>query len=92
MNQKHLFDPPARKWHQPIARLLWLAVQVKTESTNEPPYPLEILGVFSTEQEAIDACQEPTDCIGPLTLGEVQPREMTEWTGAYYPLATGSKP
>jgi len=25
MIQKTMFDPPARKWHQPIARLLWLA-------------------------------------------------------------------
>jgi hypothetical protein len=25
MIQKRLFDPPTRKWHQPIARLLWLA-------------------------------------------------------------------
>jgi len=75
--------------HEKVNGIIWLAVQVKATPDDDPPYPLEIIGAFRTRKEAIQACREPTDCIGPLKLGEVQPREMVEWEGAFYPLAKG---
>jgi hypothetical protein len=75
------------KRHEKVNGIIWLAVQVKATPDDDPPYPLEIIGAFRTRKEAIEACQESTDCIGPLTLGEVQPREIVEWEGAFYPLA-----
>jgi len=74
-----------------VNSIVWLAVQVQANPEDDRPYPLEIIGVFRTRKAAEQACQEPTDCIGPLTIGEILPREMVEWPGAYYPLAEVSE-
>ncbi len=66
--------------------IVWLAVQVKATPADDRPYPLELIGVFTNCDEAVQACREPTDCVGPMELGTVQPREMVEWQGAFYPL------
>lgn len=67
--------------------VFWLALQVIAEPGDDLPYPVEIIGLFETEVDAVTACRDPTDCIGPLAVGEVLPREMVDWPGAYYPLA-----
>jgi len=46
----------------------------------------EIIGVFSSEQNAVTACMGVTDFVGPLNMNEVAPRESVDWVGAYYPL------
>ena len=68
-------------------RTFWLALQVIVEPEDDPPYPVEIIGLFKTEADAVTACREQTDCIGPLAVGETLPRETVDWQGAYYPLA-----
>ena len=67
--------------------VFWLALQVHAEPGDAPPYPVEIIGLFETEVDAVAACMEPMDCIGPLAVGETLPRETVDWQGAYYPLA-----
>jgi hypothetical protein len=76
--------------NQKVNSIVWLAVQVKANPEDDRPYPLELIGVFRTRYDAVQACQEPTDCIGPMEIGKVQPRGMVEWEGAYYPLAEGA--
>ena len=42
----------------------------------------ELGGVFSSEELAVAACTEPTDCVWPVTMDEVQPRGTVE-VGSY---------
>jgi hypothetical protein len=67
---------------------VWLAVQVGSCPDPEPPYPLEIIGVFWTAKEARAACTDPSDCIGPLMIGDVAPPDsvFVERPGACHPL------
>ena len=57
----------------------WLCIRIR-----ELP---EILGLFSSEESAKEACVMPEDCIGPLRLDERLQNEPAVWPGAYYPLA-----
>ena len=69
---------------------VWLAVQTEYGSPDQKqtePSAMQIIGVFSGEALAIAACRSPTDCIGPLVLNSIFPREPVAWPGAYYPLA-----
>lgn len=58
---------------------VWLALRVGV--------PVEILGVFERESDAVAACVQRNDCIGPLALNEIAPKLPSRWAGAYYPLA-----
>ena len=60
---------------------VWLVGKLMDE-----PAPWEIVGVFATEQDAVNACDEELMFIGPLELGKKTPKETTQWPGAYYPL------
>lgn len=57
-------------------RILWLALQYE---------PMAIIGIFDTEDQAIDACTLPVHCVGPLMLNATY--EDGPWFEAYYPLA-----
>jgi len=46
---------------------------------------IEIVGIFSSEEKAINACRDEMYWIGPLQMDEVAPEKSTAWTGAYYP-------
>jgi len=69
--------------------VVWIMCDVRyittTPENNKMP-TFVIGGVFITEEEAVDACTTSRDCILPVTLGEVLPRESVEAPGAYYPL------
>ena len=58
---------------------VWLALRVGVR--------VEILGVFERESDAVAACTQRNDCIGPLALNEIAPELHSRWAGAYYPLA-----
>lgn len=45
----------------------------------------ELMGVYTTFDQAEKACKVPRDFIGPVPLDEALPDEPTEWPGAYYP-------
>lgn len=45
----------------------------------------ELVGVFDSEQMAIDACIDYRYFIGPAVLNEATPFERMEWPGCYYP-------
>ncbi len=62
-------------------RQLWVMGQVKSADGNV----WELGGVFSSEEKAVAACVEPTDCVWPIALDEIQPRGVVE-VGSY-PLA-----
>lgn len=46
----------------------------------------EVIGAFRTEAEAVGACSDRADFVGPLRVGEVCPLESLLWPGAYYPV------
>ena len=61
---------------------VWVAGQV----LNFEYEKWEVIGVFSTEQKAIEACVGLNDFIGPLIVDAVAPRDSVDWVGSYYPL------
>ncbi|MFI7448092.1 hypothetical protein ACIBQX_11390 [Nonomuraea sp. NPDC049714] len=62
---------------------LWIMGQVKSQDGSL----WELGGVFSSREKAVAACVEPTDCVWPVVLDEVAPRETVE-VGSY-PKAKG---
>ena len=62
--------------------VVWVAGQVLNFTSGA----WEIIGVFNTEQKAIEACVGLNDFVGPLKLNEIAPRQSVDWVGAYYPL------
>lgn len=85
-----------------ILRRVWVAMQVTEIDTYcadgmSGAYPgtasvMELIGVFTSEEKAVAACKESTDCVAPLELDAVAPREQTVLPGAYYPLARKELP
>lgn len=60
---------------------IWVAGrQLEVEGT------WEVVGVFTTEDKACDACYDEDCFVGPLVLDKVAPRLVQHWPGAYYPL------
>lgn len=49
------------------------------------PNSWELVGVFSTKQKAIDACENEHYFIGPVLLNEEIKQHALRWPGAYYP-------
>lgn len=47
--------------------------------------PWDVLGIFSTEKRAINACTKDTHFIGPLPLNKRLPDLTVTWPGCYYP-------
>lgn len=58
--------------------IVWLAMRYK---------PMEILGIYTSEAKAVDACTRNVDMVGPVELDAVAVDEPIEWTRAYYPIA-----
>lgn len=46
----------------------------------------ELRGVFSTEAKAVAACELTTDCVMPIEMDAIAPRETTVLPEAYYPV------
>ena len=64
-------------------RMVWVMGQVKSQDGSV----WELGGVFSTEDKAVAACAGAEDCVWPVALDEVLPRETVEEKRGYYPLA-----
>ena len=45
----------------------------------------DILGIFDTEDQAVDACYDISCFVGPVELNKSFPREIIEWPGCWYP-------
>jgi hypothetical protein len=60
------------------AQIVWLALR-------NVPDALEVIGIFASEDDALRACEQREDVIGPIPYG----RKLNDidWPGAYYPLA-----
>lgn len=59
----------------------------KNRGHNDQGHPCwDIQGVFDTEEQAVEACKELRDFVGPVTLNEQLPQDATEWPGIRYPL------
>jgi len=61
--------------------IVWLVLRMSSQ--------IEVNGVFSTEEKALAACEQPNDLVGPLELDAIQ--ETKPWVGAYYPIPPMSK-
>jgi hypothetical protein len=65
---------------------LWIAGKLIKSGKN-----WEILGVFSTEQLAVDACSTDDHFVGPIKLDEKLSEDNIDWAGHYYPISAVSK-
>jgi hypothetical protein len=45
----------------------------------------EFIGVYDTEQRAIDACIKDEYFVGPAVLNSSLPDKTVDWPGCYYP-------
>jgi len=55
-------------------------------------YEFEIMGAFSTEQNAIAACHQENDGYGALELDVYQGEKRVLWPGFRYPLVADEPP
>ncbi len=67
-----------------VDQVVWVAMRVAC--------PPEMLGIFREESNAVGACRQPIDVVGPMVLDQVLPDERVDWPGCYYPLADNAKP
>ncbi len=71
----------------PDGATVWLALRMNVYRNPPPPpslRPVEVLGVFAGENEAVEACTTPYDICGPVNFNEIV-WDSEEWKGAYYP-------
>lgn len=47
----------------------------------------DLHGVFDTEKEALENCNDKNYFVGPVELNKPFPHERVEWPNCYYPLA-----
>jgi hypothetical protein len=47
-----------------------------------------LLGVFDTEEKAVNACRKRNHFVGKVGLNERLPDERMDWPGIYYPKDT----
>lgn len=65
-------------------RTFWIAGRFNVE--NLPNGNWEVLGLFDSENKAVEACSLWCDFVASLKLNEKLPEEATDWVGLYYPL------
>jgi len=63
---------------------LWLVGRYISKHEDGPCW--EWIGIFDSEQKAIDSCRDESYFIGPATLNEVLPNETVDWPRCYYPM------
>ena len=51
----------------------------------------EMVGVFTTEQKAVEACVLPRFFVGPVEIDKSFPIESVPWPGLYYPMVNPSQ-
>lgn len=70
-----------------IYQAVWLCLHMGYETDADP---VQVNGIFVTEDEAIAACRLQNDVIGPVRIGEILPDDGV-WPGAYFPLSEDSR-
>ncbi len=50
-----------------------------------------IVGIFSKEDKAREACKLPRYFIGPVEINKPFPPDVSSWPGAYHPILDPSK-
>ena len=51
----------------------------------------EMIGVFSTQEKANEACILPRYFVGPVEINKAFPSKTVPWPGAYFPIRDLSK-
>lgn len=69
--------------------MVWIVLRVNAQIGELSD--VEFMGVFSTEQAAVDICKDETYCVCPAVLDQQIADERTPWEGAYFPLAKNDK-
>ena len=69
---------------------LWLVLLVVGNAAGR--VMTEVVGIFSSEKLASEACLSNKHGMGPLNLNKPAPNESTNWEGFYYPVASEPKP
>jgi len=72
---------------QKSAEKLWIMGRCIDHTT----YSWEMCGLFSTEQQAKDACFDEGCFIGPVKVGDNLAKRNLAWFNTYYPSVNGKK-
>ena len=73
--------------------IVWVAGQLAEDPSAQEfnPDAWELVGVYTEEELAVDACRTENYFIGPVSLNDTFPPEKTRWVGSYYPKHEMSK-
>jgi len=61
---------------------VWVMGQITPDNHLE----WEFMGVFTSEEKAVQACTLDTHFVGPAVMNQRRPDDTHAWPGAYYPL------
>ena len=64
---------------------LWVAGKVLEQNFRNTAW--EFVGVYDSEEKAVDACITDYHFVAPVVLNDTAPLERLLWPGCYYPLA-----
>jgi len=62
-------------------KIVWLCGSVKGSEDF-----WEVNGIFSTEQKAVNRCNDRFDFVAPFNIDEEAPVESCDMIGSYYPI------
>ena len=51
----------------------------------------DVVGVFTSEARAVEACTSEDHFVGPMRLNMIWPEPSVEWYGLWYPLREDMK-
>ena len=73
------------KAEQQAKAALWVVVELIAEYEGRALW--DLVGVFSSEEEALMLCKDrgPNLGLGPVVLGKPFPAKRCTWVGFYYP-------
>jgi len=80
--KKQLEDAPVVD-EDPAPRVLWVHGR-NSAGKGWKSLGWQLMGVYTTQGQAIDSCENERDWIGPVTENEPMP-EDAEWDGVWYP-------
>lgn len=68
-----------------MKNIKWLCLKI--DKNKNGTMTISVQGIFSTEQNAINACKDMNYFIGPLEEDVEIVEDLTGWTGSYFPRA-----
>lgn len=64
---------------------LWVVGRINENPEEHEGHTWDLIGVCSSEEKAIAACEDKNYYIGPIELDKILSKESIPWPGSYYP-------